>query len=237
MNIQHTHDHQTEPGKTGHRHKTTTRQGGIINIPAWSYDFMVQWIVMRGRERAFREKIADMVRLQPGESVLDVGCGTGTLAITAKERVGKTGRVAGIDPSGQLINGARRKAAHRNLTIDFEIAGIEQLNYPDRSFDVVLSTFMMHHLQGDLKRQGLAEVARVLKPEGRLLIVDFKSPAGMIILDEKTDDQSAFMKQLGYSQIETGDIAFKVRSLGAKKAGHQEVGYVLAQTSAETTRS
>jgi ubiquinone/menaquinone biosynthesis C-methylase UbiE len=197
---------------------------------------MVQWIIMRGRERAFREKIVDMVRLQSGESVLDVGCGTGTLAITAKERVGKAGRVAGIDPSGQLIHGARRKAARRSLTIDFEIAGIEQLNYPDRSFDVVLSTFMMHHLQGDLKRQGLAEVARVLKPGGRLLIVDFKGPAGTIILDEKTDDHTGFMKGLGYSHIETGDVAFKVRSLGGKEAGHQEVGYVLAQTSPEPTR-
>jgi len=210
-----------------------SRQGGIINIPAWSYDFMVQWFVMRGRERAFREKIVDMVRLQPGESVLDVGCGTGTLAIIAKERVGRTGHVVGIDPSVQLINGARHKAARRRLKIDFEIAGIEQLNYPDHSFDVVLSTFMMHHLPGDFRHQGLAEVARVLKPGGRLLIVDFRGPAGKIALGENTGDQVAFMKELGYCYMETGDIPFKVRSLGGKEAGHQEVGYILATTSPE----
>jgi ubiquinone/menaquinone biosynthesis C-methylase UbiE len=62
------------------------------------------------------------------------------------------------------------------VPIDLQIGVIEQLAFPDQTFDVVLSTLMMHHLPDDLKRQGLSEIARVLKPGGRLVIADFKSP-------------------------------------------------------------
>ena len=106
--------------------------------------------------------------------MLDVGCGTGRLALEAARRVGETGRVTGIDPGTDQIAWARSKAARSGLPAAFQIGVIEQLDFPDGTFDVALSTLMMHHLGDGLKRQGLAEIARVLKPGGRLVIADFK---------------------------------------------------------------
>ncbi len=214
-------------------------RGLVVNFSAWRYDLIVQWFVMRGREPRFRQMTADLARLQPGEAVLDVGCGTGTLALVAKERVGETGRVAGIDPSAPLLDGARRKAARRGLPIDFQLGVIEQIAFPDQSFDVVLNTFMMHHLPHDLKRQGLAEIARVLKPGGRLLVVDFKRQEDHPVRSDwlgttgeiGVQDLPALMKEVGFSRIETGDVAFKVRSLGGREAGHETVGFVLGRKS------
>ena len=70
---------------------------------------MVRLFIYHGKEQELRQGIIDLARLQAGEKVLDVGCGTGTLALLAKEHVGKTGCVCGIDPSAQLLTGARRK--------------------------------------------------------------------------------------------------------------------------------
>jgi len=194
------HHHHWKPGET----MASKTRGSVWNW-AWRYDLLIGFATL-GREQAFRRTIADLAQLQPGEVVLDVGCGTGTLAIIARQRVGETGRVSGIDPSQQMIARARRKAERAGLTIDFQIGVIEQLSFPDQSLDVVLSTFMMHHLPDDLKRQGLAEIVRVLKPEGRLLVVDMKGPAGP--WKSRIADQPALMKEMGFSQVETGETRF-----------------------------
>jgi ubiquinone/menaquinone biosynthesis C-methylase UbiE len=142
----------------------------------WRYD-LFEWVVdplmFRGQLRSLWRRTLDLARLQPGEQALDVGCGTGTLALAAARRVGASGRVVGIDPSAQQIARARTKAARRHAPIEFQIGVIEELPFPDQTFDVVFSTLMMHHLPAPLKRQGLAEIARVLKPGGRLVIGDF----------------------------------------------------------------
>jgi ubiquinone/menaquinone biosynthesis C-methylase UbiE len=174
---------------------------GFVWNWARRYDLLMG-LVTFGREQAFRTKIADLARLQPGEEVLDVGCGTGTLAMVARQRVGETGRVSGIDPSAQMIARASHKAVRRNLVIDFQVGVIEQLAVPDQSFDVVLSTFMMHHLPDDLKRRGVREIARVLKPGGRLLVLDMKGPVGP--WKSRISDQLALMKEAGFSQVEMG---------------------------------
>ena len=84
-------------------------KGAVMRSSARFYDLMV-WLLTFGRERAFRERLVELARVQLGESVLDVGCGTGSLAIAAKRRVGPTGIVHGIDASPEMIARATRKA-------------------------------------------------------------------------------------------------------------------------------
>lgn len=164
-----------------HRHREAStvsakETNGLILNGGWRYD-LTGWFhdtfSFRGKFRELRRRTINLAQLQPGEQALDVGCGTGTLAIEVARYVGSTGRVAGIDPGPQQIARARAKAARSNRPIEFQVGVIEQLPFPDQTFDVVFSTLMMHHLPAPLKRQGLTEIARVLKPEGRLIIADF----------------------------------------------------------------
>jgi ubiquinone/menaquinone biosynthesis C-methylase UbiE len=149
---------------------------GLVLAGGWRYDLM-EWpldgLVFGGGLRALRQRTLALANLQPGERALDVGCGTGTLALAVQRRVGASGYVAGIDPSPQQIAYARVKATRGHAPTDFQLGVIERLPFPDQSFDAVFSTLMMHHLPAPLKRQGLAEIARVLKPGGRLVIADF----------------------------------------------------------------
>jgi ubiquinone/menaquinone biosynthesis C-methylase UbiE len=151
--------------------------------------------------------------MQPGDAVLDVGCGTGTLAMEVARRVGRAGRVAGVDPGTEQIARARAKAARRNMPIEFQIGVIEQLAFPDQTFDVVFSTLMMHHLPTPLKRQGLAEIARVLKPGGRLVIADFKrkqertgQAARFHAGGSSMQDLAALVKEAGFEHLEIEEM-------------------------------
>ncbi len=223
------HHHQRETGEA----QADSTRGRVMNL-GWRYDLMVWFFdtfVLRGRLRKLRLRTADLAQLQPGEAVLDVGCGTGALALEAYKRVGATGRVCGIDPGPQQVARARSKAERASLPIDFQIGVIEQLAFPDQSFDVVLSTLMMHHLPDDLKRLGLAEMARVLKPGGRLVIVDFKhaeeqqgQPAQLGAGSLGLQDLPRLLKEAGFSQMENGEIPFP------RLMGFEGAGFVRART-------
>ncbi len=204
-----------------HRHSKSGKAStkitrGLILDTGWRYD-LTEWLfdtfLFRGKLLELRQRTADLARIQSGEKVLDVGCGTGTLAIEVMPRVGATGHVFGIDPGEQQIARARSKAARRGLSIEFQIGVIEHLDFPDQTFDVVLSTIMMHHLSDNLKRQGLAEIARVLKPGGRLVIADFKRPeerpaqpvrfgAG----GSRIQDLAALVKDAGFLRVEIEEM-------------------------------
>ena len=204
-----------------HRHSSsgeasTKETKGLVLNQGWRYDLM-EWFYdtfsFRGKFRELRQRTANLARLQPGDAVLDVGCGTGTLAIEVARRVGRAGRVAGVDPGTEQIARARSKAARRTLPIDFQIGMIEQLTFPDQTFDVVFATLMMHHLPASLKRQGLAEIARVLKPGGRLVIADFKrkqerqgQAARFHAGGSSMQDLAALIKDAGFSEVETEEM-------------------------------
>lgn len=136
------------------------------------YDALA-WIYTLGRERAFRQRTLDLAQLQAGEAVLDVGCGTGTLALAAEKRMGAGGSVIGIDASPEMIARAQRKAARARSQVEFRTALMEALPFADGRFDVVLSTLMLHHLPRPVREQGAREIRRVLKPGGRALAIDF----------------------------------------------------------------
>ena len=148
----------------------------VLHSMASYYDLLAALMTF-GRERELRDRLAALVDLAPGESVLDVGCGTGSLALAAKRRVGRTGMVTGIDASPEMIERARRKATNNGDGIHFEVARVESLPFPNESFDAVLSTLMMHHLPRPTRERCVSEMRRVLRPGGRMLVVDFEKPS------------------------------------------------------------
>jgi ubiquinone/menaquinone biosynthesis C-methylase UbiE len=158
-----------------HSHHNPAQTEGRLIRWASSYDFLTN-ILTLGQAKRLRNLTIDLALLKPGESFLDVGCGTGGVTIPAKQRVGASGQAAGIDPAPEMIAVAQHKAQRKGLEIDFRLGVIEGLPYPDASFDAVTSSLMMHHLPEPLQVKGLAEIYRVLKPGGRLLIADLLGP-------------------------------------------------------------
>lgn len=189
---------------------------GLILDQGWRYDLTEWWcdtFLFHGKMQELRQKTIQLARLQNGEQVLDVGCGTGTLALEAQKLASATGRVFGIDPGIRQLAQARAKAVRRNLPVDFQTGVVEQLAFPDQSFEVVLSTIMMHHLPVGLKRQGFSEIARVLKPGGRVVIADFTRPKERQGQAKKfhaggssIQDLVALIKEAGFAGVETEEL-------------------------------
>ena len=196
-----------------HQAKSVAARGRILH-DALGYDLLV-WLLTRGRTRQFRHRLLDLARVTVGEHLLDIGCGTGTLAIEAKARVGPPGVVAGIDPSPEMINRARRKA-RRRADVDFREGAAECLPFVDGQFDVVTSTLMLHHLPRTVRETAVAEANRVLKPGGRMLAVDFGgAPASAPTLlnhlhrrrgHTTLEDITTLVRRARFDILETGQV-------------------------------
>ena len=127
------------------------------------------------RERAFKRRVLARAGIQSGEKVLDIGCGTGTLAI-AVARAARGVTVTGLDADASILERARRKAHAAGVDIGLDRAMSSELPYPDASFDVVLSTLFFHHLPDEEKRKTADELVRVLRPDGRVVVGDLGRP-------------------------------------------------------------
>ncbi|HWR16850.1 MAG TPA: methyltransferase domain-containing protein [Terriglobales bacterium] len=194
------------------------RTTGIVLHSPVLYDFTV-WLAFFGKERVFRDRVLNFARLAPGERVLDVGCGTGTLAIAAKRRVGPSGKVYGIDASPEMLARAEQKASKSGVEVLFRNGLAEALPFPDGHFDAVLSTVMLHHLPTSTRAKCAAELRRVLRPGGRVLVVDFEGfseqkrtflshfhrPHGHV----SRNDIVALLSKAGFNTIESGPVGVR----------------------------
>jgi ubiquinone/menaquinone biosynthesis C-methylase UbiE len=116
--------------------------------------------------------LVDQAGIRPGQRVLEIGCGTGNLALLAK-RLHPEAEVVGLDPDAKALARARGKCERRGLDVQLDRGFAQELPYPDASFDRVLSAFMFHHLGADEKEAMLREARRVLRPGGSLHLLDF----------------------------------------------------------------
>jgi ubiquinone/menaquinone biosynthesis C-methylase UbiE len=203
---------------------------------AAGYDVLVGWMTL-GQEPALRQMTVELAQVKPGDQVLDVGCGTGSLTIAAKRAAGAAGEVHGIDSAPDMIELARRKATQVGAQVDFQVGLIEDIPFPEAKFDLVLSSLMLHHLPDDLKREGFLEIHRVLKPGGRFVAVDFDPPTrplarwlavlffGHGMLQNNLRALEAMLQAAGFIETRTGKTRYGLIAFLQGTAGkdHEQV--------------
>lgn len=146
------------------------RRGTGTTLDRFRLNELVSQIAFGGRRGRVYRRIVSLAGVRPGDSVLDVGCSGGYLARKLAAVAGRAGHVTGIDPSQAAIAYARRRAAG---TMTFAVGVAQDLDLPDSSFDVVACTLAMHHLPARQRAAAVAQMFRVTKPGGRLLVADF----------------------------------------------------------------
>lgn len=132
------------------------------------------------RERTFKQALLAQAGLVAGQEVLDLACGTGTLAVWAAQQVAGL-RLHGLDGDPHMLSRAMRKADQAGVAINWQHGRSTALPYATGTFDRVLSSLFFHHLLPDAKRQSFAEIARVLKPGGQLHVADWGKAANPLM--------------------------------------------------------
>ena len=155
-------------------------RGILVDRRCWSVDLLENLLTLGQQEAIFRS-VLDTAQIEPGERLLDVGCGTGKLALMAARRITAAagGEVHGLDATAGMIERARRRTGNALTNIQFHLGVAERLPFADHDFDIVTSTLLFHHLPDDLQHEALREVARVLRPGGRLVLADYAQPHGV----------------------------------------------------------
>lgn len=138
----------------------------------------VNSILSLGIHHIWRNQTVLESGVKPGEHVLDCATGTGDLAISFKQAVGDDGYVIGTDFCREMIEIAPDKARDKRLKIDFEVADAMELPYEDNRFDVSSIAFGIRNVDDPVK--ALSEMARVVKPGGRVVILEFGQPEGLL---------------------------------------------------------
>ncbi len=146
-------------------------------VPALGFDWLRRFydplLALTLREKTLKGRLIDQAEIAAGHDVLDVGCGTGTLAILAKTRQPRA-RVVGLDGDPRVLEIARGKIARAGVAVELKegLANSEPVFQP-ASFDRILTSLVLHHLTTEQKREALAAMHRWLRPDGELHVLDF----------------------------------------------------------------
>jgi len=188
-----------------------------------SYDSYMKRITL-GREDALRKMTVNLAQIKPGDCVLEIGCATGTLTLAAKRQTGSTGSVSGIDIIPGMIEVSREKAKQAKLDVDFQLGNIDNIPFPNEHFDVVMCSFMIFHMSEKVRNKGIEEIYRVLKPNGKFLVLDLALPPNSVsrtilklvlgfFLKHDLKELQPIMETSGFSHIEISRAKYRVLGL------------------------
>lgn len=192
-------------------------------IPALGFSWLTRIydpvVRMTTREKRFKGELLDQAGLAAPMGVLDLACGTGTLAIRAKQQ-NPGCEITGIDVDDRILEIAQSKAKKAGQAINFQQGFSTDLPFSDRQFDRVLSSLFFHHLLPDAKQRTFREVHRILKPGGQLHIADWGKPGSLLMrglfyfvqfldgFDNTRDNVQGrlpgLMRQAGFRNLTTG---------------------------------
>lgn len=207
-------------------------------IPALGHDWLTNVydpaMATLFQERLYRLPLITALNLQPGQRLLDIGCGTGTLDLLLHQHA-PDALVVGLDIDPTVLTLAQRKAAQRSAQLPLSLASADCLPYADNSFDQVVSSLMLHHLTIAQKGWMLAETWRVLRAGCVLSILDFGPPRAAWLAAlltrvaarfEHIDDNlhgrvPTLLTQAGFVDVQMRDIAFGgvIKLYQGRKAG------------------
>jgi ubiquinone/menaquinone biosynthesis C-methylase UbiE len=212
----------------GSRSKTTgnvpEEKEAILGNMAHYYD-RLSFFWFQGREKEIRRMTVEMAGIKPGDNVLEIGCGTGSLTLVAKAQAGQ-GNVCGIDAAPEMVEVARGKAARTGTSIEFKQGFLQEIPYPDRSFDQVLCSFMIFHTSQGVRVKGFTEIARVLKPGGRVFILDTSTPTRPWVkrivkllmgrmVSHSLSELLPVLQSSGFKDIQVGPTRFRILAFAA----------------------
>ncbi|MBM4267232.1 MAG: class I SAM-dependent methyltransferase [Deltaproteobacteria bacterium] len=190
-------------------------------VPALGFDWLTPLydplVRLALREDEVKQRLVDQSRIAPGMSVLDLGCGTGTLTLLVK-RSHPTARVVGLDVDPQILEIARGKIAAAGVDIELRRGTVEEADFVPASFDRVVTSLVLHHMTSEEKLAALRAVREVLYPDGELHVADFGPPANplmwLVSLPVRFFDGSdrvggnlsgqlpAIMREAGFAEVE-----------------------------------
>lgn len=127
------------------------------------------------RERLFKSALVKQIELKPGQTVLDVACGTGTLALLMKKEM-REAKITGIDGDPAILSIARRKTAKAGLDVSYVEGVSYKLPFDNGTYDIATSSLFFHHLSDDRKVDTAREIHRVLRPGGYFHFADWGVP-------------------------------------------------------------
>jgi SAM-dependent methyltransferase len=186
----------------------------VLGIALLALTGALRWLVVRGRP-LMTERMLDVVPWTGAERVLDVGCGPGLALVGAAKRL-TSGKATGLD-KWMVIHGERNNSKEITLEnariegvadrVEVQDGDASAIPFADGTFDVVVSSFVFHHMPPEVQQQALREMARVTKPRGHILITD-----------DRTEELAAAARALGLTDVSNRRLTFPIHLLTARKA-------------------